>query len=125
MLGGRMSVPVLERVASVEHPRSGASEVRTLINGEVLFRPGDERLSLYCIEEGSIAVYSRQRGRSPEVVEFAFAGDVVGLGVLPRQVFWAKAQSSARVRVLPIGELEAVIASSERAQQRYAEAVGR
>jgi len=129
MLGGQMFVPVLERVASARssagHPHPGASEVRTLINGEVLFRPGDERANFYCIEDGSIAVYRRRRGRSPEVVEFAFAGDVVGLGVLPRQVFWAKAQSAARVRVLPIGELEAVIALSERARQRYAEAVAR
>jgi CRP/FNR family transcriptional regulator len=120
-----MSVPVLERVASVEPPRAGASKERTLINGEVLFRPGDERSSFYCIEEGSIAIYRCRPGRSLEVVEFAFAGDIVGLGVLPRQVFWAKAQSATRVRVLPIGELEAVIATSERAQQRFAEAVKR
>jgi CRP/FNR family transcriptional regulator, anaerobic regulatory protein len=102
-----------------------ASASRVLQPGELLFRRGEPRAHLYVIEAGAIALYRRRPQRGGEVVEFTFAGDVVGLGLLPRHAFSAMALGPSRVRQLPLAARAQVLARSERNSRRYAEAVAR
>jgi CRP/FNR family transcriptional regulator len=102
-----------------------ASASRVLRPGELLFRRGEPRTHLYFIEEGTIALYRRRPHRAGEVVEFTFAGDVVGLGLLPRHAFSAMALGPSRVRQLPLAARKELIVRSERDSRRYAEAVAR
>jgi CRP/FNR family transcriptional regulator len=99
--------------------------VRTLATNELLFREGDARTCLYLIEAGSICTYRRTADQAPEVVEFAFAGDVVGLGCLAQHIYWARAVVETRVRALPLAMMDEIVTREGRTQQRFAEAVGR
>jgi CRP/FNR family transcriptional regulator len=94
--------------------------VRQLQAGDQLFRRGDARTHLFLVEAGTIGVY---RDCGGQVVEFAIAGDVVGLGWLPRHVLSATAMSPSRVRLLALNVREEVRHRSERSQRRYADAV--
>jgi CRP/FNR family transcriptional regulator len=95
--------------------------VRQLQAGDQLFRRGEARTHLFLVEAGTIGVYRDLCGS--QVVEFAIAGDVVGLGWLPRHVFSAIAVSPSRVRLLAVNVGDDVRRRSERAQRRYADAV--
>ena len=119
---------VVERLSLVEkHLPVCASDapVRNLSTGDVLFRPGDARTHVYLIEEGTIALFRKRTGGAQDVVEFTFAGDVVGLGFLAKHIFWAKALSKSRVKLLPINALDDLLDGNERTNQRYREAVQR
>ena len=113
--------PTVARVPPGEQRLPGLGDgVRHLQAGEPLFRRGEARIHLFLVEAGTIGVYSNLCG---EVVEFAVAGDVVGLGRLPRHVFSATAVSQSRVRLLALNAGDDVRHRSERTQRRYADAV--
>jgi CRP/FNR family transcriptional regulator len=95
-----------------------------VVRNEVLFRPGDAR-HLYLIEAGIIIQYQRRPGESAKIIEFAFAGDVIGLGSLERQTSWAEAVGEARVRCLPFDELDGLLRHNGRGLDRYAVALER
>jgi len=97
--------------------------VRTLRN-EILFQPGDVRQP-YLIEAGVFMQYQRPPGRAAEIIEFAFAGDVIGFGAFGHHTCWAEAVGSARVRCVPPEELDGLLRRSRRAQERYAYALER
>jgi CRP-like cAMP-binding protein len=99
--------------------------VRELVVGEVLFQPRDPRTQLYIIERGMIALSRDQLGEHQEVIEFAFIGDVVGLGFLDQHIYWAKALSRSRFRSLPLSALDGLLQKNERTRYRYADAVQR
>src|SRR2546425_292785 len=80
--------------------------VRTLATNEVLFREGGARAALYLIENGSICTLRKRIHRPDEVIEFAFAGDVVGLGYLKQHIYWARAAVETRVRNLPLDAID-------------------
>lgn len=98
---------------------------RTLATNEILFRGGDPRSHLYLIETGSICTYRKRRGRPHEVIEFAFTGDVVGLGFLEHHIYWAQAAVETRVSSLPLDAVDEIVKHDGRAKQRYAEAIDR
>jgi CRP/FNR family transcriptional regulator len=99
--------------------------VRTLLSGEILFRDGDLKTHLHKISAGVICVYQKRVARPPEVIEFAFPGDVLGLGYLEQQIYWARALAETRVECLPLSALDDVVQSDHRTKQRHAEALDR
>ena len=109
---------VLDRVAGAENAPVG----RRLSAGDVLFRAGDTRIHFYLIEQGTIALYRKRLGQ--DVVEFVFAGDVLGLGALEKHIDEARALSKSSVRQLPLDSLDDIL-QDERVQRRYADAVHR
>jgi CRP/FNR family transcriptional regulator len=98
--------------------------VRTL-RDEILFAPGQRKQHLYLIEAGIIGQYRKRIGRAPELIEFAFTGDVVGFGYHENHTCGAQAVGEARVRCLPLTALDAVLKNNKRALDRYAEALER
>src|SRR4051812_872390 len=83
---------------SSDHDESGpAAPVRTLSSGEILFREGDPKVHLHQISAGVVCVYQPRTGRSEEVIEFVFPGDVLGLGYLEHQIYWARALVKSRI----------------------------
>ena len=114
--------PTVARVPPKKRLLPGLGDgVRQLQAGDQLFRRGEARTHLFLVEVGTIGVYRDHCGG--QVVEFAIAGDVVGLGWLPRHVFSALAVSPTRVRLLALNVLDEVRHRSERTQRRYADAV--
>jgi CRP/FNR family transcriptional regulator, anaerobic regulatory protein len=99
--------------------------IRILQAGDVLFRRAEARTHLYLVERGTIALYRKRSERAQDIVEFAFAGDVVGFGFLPRHTFWAVALSTSRVKLLELAEGDKIVRRSERSNRRYREAIER
>ena len=53
--------------------------LQTVATGEILFQPGNTR-TLYRIERGTVCHYMLWADGRHDVIEFAFPGDIVGLG---------------------------------------------
>ena len=60
---------------------SEESDVRNLVVNELLFGIGEPKSQLYVVETGALAVYEPRWNGHRAVIEFAFPGDLVGLGL--------------------------------------------
>jgi CRP/FNR family transcriptional regulator len=111
---------------SSDHDEIGpAVPVRTLSIGQILFREGDRKGRLHQISSGVVCVYQPRMGRSDEVIEFVFPGDVLGLGYLEHQIYWARAVVATQIKCLPLGSLANIVKYDHRAKQRHVEALNR
>ena len=99
--------------------------VRTLSTGEILFHEGDLKAYLHEISAGVVCVYRSRVDRPHEVIEFVFAGDVLGLGYLEYQIDCARAVVETQVKCLPLSAMESILQDDNRAKQRHAEAIQR
>jgi CRP/FNR family transcriptional regulator len=82
---------------------------RTLAAGEMLFREGEARSHVYRVEKGSICLFKARADGSQHVIEFAFPGDLVGLGYLDSHVSGAQATMETSLSCLPRSALEPTI----------------
>lgn len=111
---------------SSDHDDHGSEvPVRTLSVGEILFREGDPKTHVHQVSAGIVCVYRPRTGQPDEVIEFVFPGNVLGLGYLEQQIFWARALVKTQVRCLPLGSLSTVADCDHRAKLRHAEALDR
>lgn len=79
--------------------------LQTLGVGAVLFDRGDVR-RVYRVEQGAVWHYIRWADGSHDVIEFAFAGDVIGLGRLNTHVSTAQAMVATVVSILDEAEAD-------------------
>ena len=79
---------------------------RTLAPGEVLFREGEPRAHVFRVESGALCLYRSRPDGTNVVVEFAFPGDLVGLGYLDSQVSCAQATMETSLSCLDRAEIE-------------------
>src|SRR5690606_25639899 len=85
------------RVSRVE-PRHSTLEdrlaqatVRKLESKEHVFCEGDPRLHVFRVEEGVIAIYKTLCDGRRRIIDFAYPGDLLGLGVLDEHILSAQA----------------------------------
>lgn len=105
--------------------RPGESLVlQTVETGQILFQPGDQR-TLYRIERGALCHYMLWSDGRHELIEFAFPGDIVGLGQLHRHVSTAQAMVDTVVSIVSDDEFEVAIDCDDRLSFRVASAVER
>lgn len=112
-------------VNSVRPPKQ-ASQVqgvfqRHVPNGAMLFRSGDPR-QLYLVETGALCHYSPSAQGQYDIIEFAFPGDIIGLGSLAKHVSTAAAIADTYVRVINDAEFENALANDDRLFFRLADA---
>jgi CRP/FNR family transcriptional regulator, anaerobic regulatory protein len=86
-----------------------AGGYRTLAAGEFLFRQGDARSHVYRVEKGSVCLFKQRADGSSDVIEFAFPGDLVGLGQLDSHVCAAQATIETQLSCLPRSFAEAAL----------------
>ncbi len=91
---------------------------------EILFQAGDER-TLYRVERGAICHYVLWADGRHEVIEFAFPGDIIGLGHLRSHVTTAQAMVDTVVSLVTEVELQNILESDDRLSFRQAAAVER
>lgn len=112
--------------ASIEEKRKGtgreASE-RVLACNEILFEAGDAKTDLYRIESGVLCLYWTRADGKPEVIEFAFAGDIVGMGFLRTHTCSARATAETRVTCLPRNAIDLISPDDQRANKRLNAAI--
>lgn len=99
--------------------------LRSLQRNEVLFEAGDLKSHLYRIETGALCIYVTHPDKTREIIEFALAGDVVGMGFLERHATAARAVVDTKVRCLALDEIDRLTAEDARAKSRFDDAVER
>jgi CRP/FNR family transcriptional regulator len=86
--------------------RLGQAAVRRLAAKEHVFCEGDARDYVFRIEDGVIALYKTLPDGRRQIIDFAYPGDLIGLGVLDEHVLSAQATTAAKVRCLSASTLE-------------------
>ena len=118
----------LDEKVAAQYPApvsSDEGEVRILAANELLFGVGEPKSKLYVVETGALAVYEPRWNGHRAVIEFAFPGDLVGLGFLNTYACSARATTETRVRCLPLSAQDRLNAGDPRTQSRLADAVER
>lgn len=94
---------------------------RRVAKGSALFEPGEPR-RLYRVESGAICHYFRSVHGEDQIIEFAFPGDIIGLGHLATHVTTAKAMVETSVSAITDADLERALANDNRLFFRLVEA---
>jgi CRP/FNR family transcriptional regulator len=94
---------------------------RPLAVGEKVYQPGEQR-RLYRVESGAVCHYVRSAESGYEVIEFAFPGDIIGLGSLPTHVTTAKAMVETCVSIITDADLDRALTTDNRLFLRLADA---
>ena len=102
---------------------SDRAPVRHLNQGELLFTAGDPKTHLYRVESGCICVYEPCSAEHRATVEFAFAGDLLGLGYLENQTRSARAIGETRIACLPLNAVDRIVELSPRARDQLEQAI--
>lgn len=113
---------------SYESPRccmAGLMPLKNLAPNEILFQVGDLRDCLYRIESGSVCIYEPHLNGSRAVIDFAFPGDLVGMGFLRKQTCTARAMVETRIACLPIASMDSLVAGKPRVEAKLAQAIER
>ncbi len=92
---------------------------------ERLFGLGDPKTELYLVESGAVAVYEPRLEGYQAIIEFAFPGDIIGLGFLQTHTCTARASVETIAHCVPFSAQDRLIADDPRAQARLADAIER
>lgn len=96
--------PAAERIMPLERDalaeRLGRGQSRTLEAKEHLFCEGDAASHVYRVEVGHICIYRMMPDGRRQVVDFAYPGDLIGLGALVEHTDSAQAMERTIVRAL-------------------------
>jgi CRP/FNR family transcriptional regulator len=95
-------------VGSTLEERMGYASVRKLESKEHVFCEGDPRLHVFRVEEGVISIYKTLCDGRRRIIDFAYPGDLIGLGALEEHILSAQATCTAKVRCLSASALEAL-----------------
>lgn len=90
--------------------------------GEILFHAGDERTTLYRVESGALCHYVVWDDGHHDVIEYAFAGDIVGLGHLDTYVSTTQAMTATKLAAVARDELARALRTDARLAMRLAAA---
>jgi CRP/FNR family transcriptional regulator, anaerobic regulatory protein len=106
-------------------PAAKDATVQTLASNEILFRAGDPKTHFFRVERGTICVYKPQWTANRTVVEFAFPGDLIGLGYLETHICTARSMVEAQVTRLPLSSVDKIVDADPRARDRLKQAIDR
>ena len=109
---------------NAHHPLDDAA-VRVLASNELLFSLGDPKTHFYAVQSGALAVYEPRWNGHRAIIEFAFPGDLVGLGFLQTHTCSARATVETCVQCLPLSAQDHLFADDPRAQAQLADAIER
>ena len=100
-------------------------DVRTLAAGETLFREGDTRSYVYRVERGALCLFKSRDDGTQDIFEFAFPGDLVGLGYLDSHVSGAQAAMETSLICLSRTALDPSTERNARSRARLTAAIER
>ncbi len=105
--------------------RLGGADTRTLAAGEILFQEGDARSHVFRVETGALCLFRSLPDGTRDVLEFAFPGDLVGLGYLDSHVAAAQATMVTSLSCLSRDALDPAVEKNARARSRLTAAIER
>jgi CRP/FNR family transcriptional regulator, anaerobic regulatory protein len=104
--------------------REEASD-RSLAINELLFGMGEPKRGLYRVKSGALVIYEPRWNGHRATIEFAFPGDIVGLGFLETHTCSARATIATSVERLPSSAQDRLFVDDPVAQARLADAIER
>jgi CRP/FNR family transcriptional regulator len=106
-------------------PGPAEAGTRSIRHGEALFGPGDARRGAYRLTAGALCHYMVWPDGSHDVIEFAFPGDIVGIGHLSEHISTAQAMVDTTVALLSEKELDEALEQDAALAARMASAADR
>jgi CRP/FNR family transcriptional regulator len=97
-------LPLTQSALDVNGFRS--ANVRRIETKEHIFHEGDPRTQIFRIEEGAVALSKVLVDGRRQIIDFAYPGDYIGLGMFGNHIFDAQATRPCKIKCLPAGELE-------------------
>jgi CRP/FNR family transcriptional regulator len=95
-----------------DHLVAGAPRI---INArEHIYREGDTASHVYRIESGHVCIYRMVPDGRRQVLDFAYPGDIIGLGELRSHAANAQASTKARIRCIPVSTLHEITRNDQR-----------
>jgi CRP/FNR family transcriptional regulator len=86
--------------------RLAQGTLRRIEAKEHVYCEGDPRTHVFQVEQGVIAIYKTLVDGRRQIVDFAYPGDLIGLGILREHVLSAQAVCTSKVRCLSTTALE-------------------
>lgn len=111
--------------APLVEPEWPRSKWRDIADKAQLYSEGDPRSHVYKVMTGAICLYRMLEDGRRQVIDFAFAGDVIGLGSGRLETCNAQALGATQVSTLPIATLMAAAKSNTRIALGLYEALSR
>jgi CRP/FNR family transcriptional regulator len=105
--------------------RLAGGSVRTVEGKEHVFREGDAASHVYVVEIGHVCIYKMLPDGRRQVIDFAYPGDIVGLGAMGEHESSAQATSRTRVRGIPLASLHQIARTDAKLGVKLYEAVSR
>ena len=102
-----------------------AGPVRTFEAKEHIFRDGDSASHVYKVEVGHVCIYKLMSDGRRQVIDFAYPGDLIGLGALKEHAANAQVTTRTRVRCLAIATLHQVVRADAQLGLKLYEAMSR
>ena len=105
--------------------RFQAGQIRTFEAKEHMFREGDAVTQVYMVEVGHICIYRTLADGRRQVIDFAYPGDMVGLGAMGEHTNNAQATTRTRVRFITTATLQQAVREDGRLGLKVCEALSR
>ncbi len=83
------------------------------------------KTNLYRVESGAVCIYATRPDLTLELIEFAGAGEVVGLGMIETHATNARAVVDTTVACYPVSDADRLLPKDDRTAARIADAVDR
>jgi CRP/FNR family transcriptional regulator len=83
----------------------GNGTVRRIEAKGHLFKEGDTKTYVYKVASGAVCIYKMLADGRRQIIEFAFEGDIIGLGSAPLEACNAQAIVLTRLKCLPLATL--------------------
>ena len=101
------------------------SAIRIVSGKEHIFFEGDAVTHIFKVEAGHVCIYRLLSDGRRQVVDFAFAGDFIGLGAIGQHAMNAQATERTRLRCLPVSELRHTVRGNPKLGLELYEAIAR
>jgi CRP/FNR family transcriptional regulator len=98
---------------------------RTIEAREHIFCEGDRATHVYRVEVGHLCIYRMMSDGRRQVVDFAYPGDIIGLGALGEHGESAQAMERTVVRGMPLATLRELAQTDHRLGMKLYEALSR
>ena len=85
------------------------AQIRIVDRKEHVFFEGDDATHIFKVECGHVCIYRTLADGRRQIVDFAFAGDFIGLGASGQYTMNAQASERTRLRCLPTSELRNIV----------------
>ena len=90
---------------------------------EHIFRDGDTAEQLYKVEAGNVCIYKMTPNGRRQIIDFAYPGDLIGLGALTEHTASAQAMTKTRVRCIPTASVHKLARDDARLGMKLYEAL--